>query len=68
MFDWLKRILQRLQGGIRVEPDGKGYRVNGRWCDSQKEVRFRLEELGCSESEIIRILHDLNRTKYGPGR
>lgn len=46
-------------------PDGKGYRVNGQWCESQVAVRRHLEQLGLTESEIIRTLRELNTQKYG---
>lgn len=62
LFQWLARLFQ---GGVRVVPEGKGYRVNGEWCATQVEVRQRLEQLSLSESEIVRLLRELNASKYG---
>ena len=62
IWQWLSRLFPKQ---VRVYPEGKGYRVNGEWCATQVEVRRRLEELGVTESEIIRILKDLNTQKYG---
>lgn len=63
LLRWIKGLFRRPER--LVAPDGKGYRVQGQWCSSQVEVRLRLEELGYSEAEIIRILRDLNAEKYG---
>lgn len=59
---WFRRLFQR---GVRVMPEGKGYRLNDEWYPTQVEVRKRLEELGLGETEIIRILKELNIAKYG---
>ncbi|MFZ5826859.1 MAG: hypothetical protein ACOY94_21415 [Bacillota bacterium] len=59
---WFQRLFRR---GVRVVPDGKGYRVDDEWYPTQVEVRRRLEELGLDETEILRILKRLNIEKYG---
>lgn len=59
---WLQRLFPR---PLRVTVDGNGYRVGDTWCASQVEVRRQLEALGLSEREVIEILRDLNRQKYG---
>lgn len=59
---WFQRLFQR---GVRVAPEGKGYRVNDEWYPTQVAVRTRLEELGLEEKEILRILKELNIQKYG---
>jgi hypothetical protein len=66
MWRWITRLFPKR---LRVTVDGKGYRVNGEWCETQVEVRQRLEQLDLPESEIIRILRELNAERYGhPGR
>lgn len=59
---WLDWLFPRR---LKVVVDGRGYRVNGEWCASQVEVRQRLEGLGLANDEIVRILRNLNRQKYG---
>jgi hypothetical protein len=59
---WLQRLFPR---SLRVTVDGTGFRVGDRWCATQVEVRRQLESLGLHETEIIDILRDLNREKYG---
>lgn len=63
LLRWFRGLLSRRER--LVIPEGKGYRVQGEWCDSQVAVRERLEALGFTESEIIRILRELNAEKYG---
>lgn len=62
LLEWFRRLFQ---GRVRVAPEGRGYRVNGEWCQTQVEVRLRLEALGLGEAEIIRLLRELNTKKYG---
>lgn len=62
LFKWLQRLFPR---HLRVTVDGTGYRVGDQWCATQVEVRRQLESLGLQESEIIEILRELNRAKYG---
>ncbi|HYF79770.1 MAG TPA: hypothetical protein VD973_21890 [Symbiobacteriaceae bacterium] len=62
LVKWLQRLFPR---PLRVTVDGTGYRVGDRWCATQVEVRRQLESLGLHETEIIEILRDLNREKYG---
>ncbi|MFZ5817357.1 MAG: hypothetical protein ACOY93_19000 [Bacillota bacterium] len=62
MMGWFRRLFQR---GVRVSVAGSGYKVNDDWYPTQVEVRRRLEELGLPESEILRLLRELNREKYG---
>jgi hypothetical protein len=65
-MDGLRKWWERLfPSRLRVTVDGKGYRVNGQWCASQVEVRTKLEEIGVSDTEIVRILKELNARKYG---
>ncbi|MDF2627932.1 MAG: hypothetical protein K0R39_1763 [Symbiobacteriaceae bacterium] len=65
-MSFLSRWLQRLfPKPLRVTVDGSGYRVGDQWYATQVEVRRRLEDVGLSESEIIDILRDLSRDKYG---
>lgn len=63
LLQWFKGLFRRRER--LVVPEGKGYRVQGEWCDSQVAVRHRLEELGYGEGEIIRTLRELNAEKYG---
>lgn len=64
-MDWRGWWRRLFPPRVRVVPEGKGYRVNGEWCDSQVEVRRRLEALGLDEGTIVRLLRDLNQAKYG---
>jgi hypothetical protein len=65
MTSLLRWFMGLFPGRVRVVAEGKGYRVGDAWYASQVEVRRHLESLGVPESEILRILRDLNREKYG---
>lgn len=64
-MDWRSWLQRLFPPKVRVMPEGRGYLVNGEWCESQVEVRRRLEALGVAEAEIRRLLRELNQAKYG---
>lgn len=64
-MDWRSWWRRLLPPQVKILPEGKGYWVNGYWCDSQVAVRQRLEALGLPDDEIIRRLRALNQVKYG---